>query len=173
MPVVAARVNGLGLILLAAGISGISSGVAGLDSFREDILSSMTEIDYAVEPRYYIPELMTMIQLKGGITTKLKALSESSLAKTLKCRWPYCTKVTEEDNMPLANIKLHFLLRRFHEIKELESIKPEGRLAFVEDRVEKAILYQKTLAKEGIKITNSFSHLDTWKSLIEQLKKKS
>ena len=173
VPVVAARVNGLGLILLAAGISGISSGVAGLDSFREDILSSMTEIDYAVEPRYYIPELMTMIQLKGGITTKLKALSESSLAKTLKCRCPYCTKATEEDNMPLANIKLHFLFRRFHEIRELESIKSEGRLAFMEDRVEKAILYQKTLAKEGIKITNSFSHLDTWKSLIEQLKKKS
>lgn len=173
VPVVAARVNGLGLILLAAGISGISSGVAGLDSFREDILSSMTEIDYVVEPRYYIPELMTMIQLKGGITTKLKALRDSSLAKALGCGCPYCRGVTEGDNIPLSNIKLHFLFRRFTEIKELQAVKQEKRLEFIEDKINKAIGYERILAKAGVKITTSFSHLNTWKSLVEQLKKKS
>lgn len=43
VPVVACRVNGLGLILLSLGISGISSGIAALDNFKEAILSDTTE----------------------------------------------------------------------------------------------------------------------------------
>lgn len=50
-PVVACRVNGLGLILLSLGISGTSSGIASLDNFRESILSD-TQEGYSADPRY-------------------------------------------------------------------------------------------------------------------------
>jgi serine/threonine-protein kinase len=53
-PVIACRVNGLGLVLMCLGISGISSGIAALDNFRESILSD-TQEGYAADPRYYIP----------------------------------------------------------------------------------------------------------------------
>jgi len=170
VPVVAARVNGLGLILLAVGISGISSGIAGLDSFKETLLSDMRENDFGVDPRYYIPELMTMISLKRGITTKLKDIQKSSIAAELKCDCEYCSG-SEEETLSVASIKMHFLFRRQQEIERLESIDPAKRLDFIEEKINKAIFYQKTLQKEGIKIANDFSHLNTWKTLAEKFKK--
>lgn len=170
VPVVAARVNGLGLVLLAIGVSGISSGISGLDSFGENLLSDVKVIDYSIEPRYYIPELMTMISLKKGITTKLKDIKKSSIASELKCKCPYC-KDDDGDTLSIANIKMHFLLRRSHEIKEIASLSPTERLDYIEAKINKALLYQKTLQKEGIKISSNFSHLDVWKNLVEKFKK--
>lgn len=170
VPVVAARVNGLGLVLLSIGISGLSSGIAGLDSFKESLLSDMRETDFGVEPRYYIPELMTMISLKGGITTKLKDIAKSSIADDLKCRCTYCSGADGE-TLSVTSIKMHFLLRRHNEVKELEAIAPNKRLDFIEEKINRAIHYQKTLQKEGIKVANDFSHLNTWKSLVEKFKK--
>jgi hypothetical protein len=170
VPVIAARVNGLGLVLLAIGIAGISSGIAGLDSFKESLLSDMRETDFGVEPRYYIPELMTMVSLKGGITTKLKDIAKSSIAKELKCRCTYCSGAGGE-TLSVASIKMHFLLRRHYEVKELEAVSSGKRLDFIENKINKAIQYQKILQKEGIKIANDFSHLNTWKTLVEKFKK--
>ncbi len=169
VPVVACRVNGLGLILLAIGVSGISSGMAGLDSFREGLLSDMQE-GFSTDSRYYIPELMTMISLKGGITTKLKDIDKSSIGADLKCGCQYC-KGNNGDNLSAANVKLHFLQRRFDEIGEIEKLSSDKRLEYVEERVNNAIKYHKILSKEGFKIANDFSHLSTWKSLIEKFKK--
>ena len=168
VPVVAARVNGLGMILLALGISGISSGIAGLDSFSESILNDMND-GYAPEPRYYVPELMSMISLKGGITTKLKDINNSSIGSVLKCNCPY-SHYEEGSVQSHINLKMHFLKRRFDEIKELENIKPKDRIVFIEERINKAIEYQKTLNREGIKIANSFAHLNTWKVLVEKFR---
>lgn len=168
VPVVSARVNGLGLILLAYGISGISSGVAGLDSFKEGLLSDMQD-GFSTDARYYIPELMSMISLKGAITTKLKDVAKSSVGNELMCNCPYCKDILKEDTIPSANVKLHFLRRKFEEIKELEDIKPKDRLVFIEKKINKAITYQKTLSKEGIKIISDSSYLNVWKSLVEKL----
>lgn len=171
IPVVAARVNGLGLILLAGGISGISSGIAGLDSFREALLSDMQD-GFSTDSRYYIPELMTMISLKGGITTKIKDINKSSIAKELICKCPYCKDIVNQDAIASANVKLHFLYRKLEEIEEIKSLNENDRLDFIEEKINKAIQYQKILSKEGIKITGDFSHLSTWKNLVEKLKKK-
>jgi len=170
VPVVAARVNGLGLVLLASGIAGISSGIAGLDSFKEALLSDMQD-GFSTDSRYYIPELMTMVSLKGGITTKIKDISKSSLAGELLCKCLYCKDVVAQDAIAPANVKLHFLQRKFEEIEEVKSLDEKDRLNFVEEKITKAIHYQKTLNKEGIKISSDFSHLTTWKSLVEKLKK--
>ncbi len=167
--VVASRVNGVGLIFLAIGISGISSGVAGLDSFRETLLSEMKEVDYGVEPRYYIPELMTMISLKKGITTKLKDIQKSSIAETFRCHCEFCIAPLPEV-LTQRQVKMHFLSRRKQEIEELKFIPSDQRIAYIEKRIDAAIQYQKVLQAEKIKVASDFSHLSVWKKVVEKFK---
>ena len=171
VPVVACRVNGLGLILLSIGISGISSGIGALDSFSELILAD-TQDGYSADPRYYIPELLSMVSLKKGITTKLKAIEESSVGSKLKCVCKYCAAAGSSTTLTLRNIKLHFLERRKVELQELAKIKPDERLTYIESKIDQALQYVKTLSGEGISVAD-FSHLRTWKELIGQIKKKS
>lgn len=170
VPVVACRVNGLGLILLSLGISGISSGIAALDNFKEAILSDTTE-GYSADPRYYVSELLSMISLKKKVTTKLTDIFKSSIGSKLRCKCKYCEDV-ESGTLTQRNMKLHFLQRRKEEIEELISIAPQNRLAYIERKVEEAFEYSKVLSKEGIEVAD-FSHLNTWRSLIQQFKKKS
>lgn len=170
VPVVASRINGLGLILLSAGVSGISSGIASLDSFREGILSDTTE-GYATDPRYYIPQMLSTVSLKRGVTTKLKDIAKSSIGQALECACPYCSGVSSAAALTPKNMKLHFLYTRKQEIAELGAIAPQDRLDFMEKKVEQAITYSSTLSKEGIDV-GDFSHLTTWRSLIQHLKKR-
>lgn len=167
-PVVACRVNGLGLILLALGLSGISSGIGSLDSFRESILSD-TQEGYSPDPRYYISGLMSMVSLKKRVTTKLIDIVKSSVGEHLKCDCQYCVGI-ESGIISLQNMKLHFLKKRKDEVEEMSALKQEARLAYVESKILNAISYKKILAKEGVEI-GDFSHLDTWYSLIQQFKK--
>ena len=169
-PVVACRVNGFGLILLAFGVSGISSGIGGLDSFSESILSDKSE-GYAPEPRYFIPELMSMVSLTKRTTAKIIDIQNSSIAKDLLCDCGHCAAI----NGGFINeqeIKLHFLTRRKREIDELLVIDQDKRVDYIEARVDDALAYLKTLGSEKIKIGN-LGHLKIWKELITELKKQT
>ena len=110
LPVVACRVNGLGLILMCLGISGISSGIAALDSFREPILSD-TQEGYSADPRYYISELLSMVSPKKKVATKLTDIDKSSIGPALRCSCKYCTGIYSGTPLTQRNMKLHFLLR--------------------------------------------------------------
>lgn len=169
VPVVACRVNGLGLILLSLGISGISSGISSLDNFRESILSD-TQEGYGADPRYYISELLSIISLKKGVTTKLTDIAKSSIGKELKCPCQYCTSI-DSGVLTQRNMKLHFLNRRKGEIEEISKLDQDKRLDYIEKKVDQAISYSKTLTSEGKNI-GDLAHLNTWKSLIQQFKKK-
>lgn len=168
-PVVACRVNGFGLILLSLGISGISSGIASLDNFRESILSD-TQEGYSADPRYYISELLGMVSLKKRITTKLIDISNSSIGSKLKCPCKYCSGISE-GAIDFSNMKLHFLTRRKQEIEELNSVALKDRLHFINQKVDQAVNYIKILSRERIDI-GDFSYLNTWKSLLEQFTKR-
>lgn len=170
VPVVACRVNGFGLILLCLGISGISSGIASLDNFRESILSD-TQEGYSSDPRYYISELMSMVTLKKGVTTKLTDIGKSSIGQDLKCGCQYC-KAIDTGALTTRNMKLHFLTRRRNELAEIAKLSEQDRIPFIEAKIENAIRYSKTLSSERIEI-GDFGHLLTWRSLIEQFKKKT
>lgn len=170
VPVVACRVNGLGLILLSLGISGISSGIASLDNFKESILSD-TQEGYSADPRYYISELLSMVTLKKGVTTKLADIYRSSVGDNLRCECKYCTGIST-GALTQRNMKLHFLVRRNKEINEMLHLKEADRLIFIETKVSKALEYAKTLSRESIEV-GDFSHLNTWKNLIQQFKKQS
>lgn len=170
VPVIACRVNGLGLIFISAGVSGMSSGIGAIDSFRESILSDTTE-GYAADPRYYIPQLLSMVSLKKRVTTKLIAIDKSSIGSKLRCGCKFCTAVSA-GVLSQQNMKLHFLQKRKEELLELAKIDPKDRLDFIGRKIDQALIYSKTLADEGVDVAD-FSHLKTWKSLVEQFKKKS
>lgn len=169
-PVVACRVSSLGLILLSVGVSGISSGIASLDSFSESILSDTKE-GYSADSRYYIPQMLGMVSLKKGVPTKLQDINGSSIGTELRCACPYCATILS-GSIVQKNIKLHFLHVRNQEITELEALAPADRLGLMEKKVEQAFAYNKTLLSEGVKV-GDFSHLATWRSLIQQFKKHS
>jgi serine/threonine-protein kinase len=168
IPVVSCRTNGgLGMILLAAGVAGISSGVSALDSFSESILSDSSE-GYASGPRYYIPELLSMISLEKGIPTKLRDIEASSQGRELKCPCEFCESVYSKNLIPQANIKMHFLLRKHQQINELKSVPPKDRMNWVKEKLDRAIAYEKILRAEGIKLAGDFGHLQVWKQLAEK-----
>lgn len=170
-PVVACRINGLGLILICLGISGISSGIAVLDNFREPILSDAQE-GYSNDPRYYIPELLSMITLKKKVATKLTDIAKSSIANELKCNCKYCRGIYSGTPLTQRNMKLHFLTRRKQELEEIKKIPYDKRINYIEEKVNLAMKYARTLSNEGIEV-GDFSHLTTWKGLIENFKKKN
>jgi serine/threonine protein kinase len=168
-PVVACRVNGLGLILLSLGISGISSGIGALDNFKESILSD-TQEGYSTDPRYYVPELLSMVSLKKRVTTKLTDMAKSSIGSKLKCACKYCAGV-DAGSLTQRNIKLHFLQRRRDEIEEIAKVKKEDRLSYIEGKIDQASQYVKILSNEKIAV-GEFAHLRTWKDLVGQFKKR-
>lgn len=133
-PVVASRVNGIGLVLLAFGLSGISAGAASLDSFREDILYDKSE-GYTNDPRYYLPELLSMISLTKGTDTKIKAIRATSLATTLLCNCKYCLSINAGDVVH-SDIKKHYLSRRKDEIDALRILDATSRREFITKRVD-------------------------------------
>lgn len=171
VPVVACRVNGLGLILLCLGVSGISSGIAALDNFREMILSD-TQEGYSADPRYYIPELLSMVSLKKKVATKLTDIAKSSVGSELKCACKYCAGIYSGAPLTQKNMKLHFLQRRKQELEEIKVVPAGDRLAYINNKVDNAIKYAKTLSNEGIEV-GDFSQLNTWKNLIQQFLKRS
>ncbi|OGC70036.1 hypothetical protein A2415_01605 [candidate division WWE3 bacterium RIFOXYC1_FULL_39_7] len=169
-PVVACRSNTFGLILLAAGIKGIGSGMSALDSFSEDLLTSDEE-DYSVGTRYYYPELMTMIWLEKNLPTRLIDIYKSSLGEELKCNCPYCKPLYDKGELPRSNVKLHFLYRKFQELEQIRNLtEKEQRLEYLENRTKKALGYLKELRDKEIKVVSSYAHLNTWLELIDKLK---
>ena len=171
VPVVACRVNGLGLILMCLGISGISCGIAALDNFRELILSDIQE-GYSADPRYYIPELLSMVSLKKKVATKLTDIAKSSVGSALKCTCKYCEGIYSGTPLTQRNMKLHFLQRRKQELEEIAAVSLQDRLAYIEKKIDTAIKYAKTLSNEG-KEVGDFSHLITWRNLVQQFLKRS
>ena len=171
LPVVACRVNGLGLILMCLGVSGISCGIAALDTFRELILSD-TQEGYSADPRYYIPELLSMVSLKKKVATKLMDIDKSSIGATLRCPCKYCTGIYSGTPLTQRNMKLHFLQRRKQELEEIKNIPTNDRMAYIDAKIDAAIKYAKTLSNEGIEV-GDFSQLNIWKSLIQQFLKRS
>lgn len=168
-PVVASRVNGIGLILVAFGLSGISAGAAGLDSFRQEILSDKSE-GYTNDPRYYIPELLSMISLAKGTDTKIKAIQGTSLASQLKCGCKFCESINS-GSVVHSDVKKHYLYRRNAELEELLKLDAKDRKGYIQKRVEDAIEYENTLKRESVKL-GDLSELTTLRDLVIELNKR-
>lgn len=168
-PVMASRVNGIGLILIAFGLSGISAGAASLDSFREEILSDTSE-GYTNDPRYYIPELLSMISLPKSTDTKIKAIQATSLASELRCNCKYCDSINS-GAVVHALVKKHYLYRRTKEIADIIKLGEVERKEYISKRISKAIDYENTLKRENVKLSD-MSELTTLRDLVVELMKR-
>ncbi len=73
-PVIAGRVNGLGLGLLSLGLAGYSSGAARFESFSED-LHKESSAGYNLYERYYFPQLLGTIPIERRLPTKLNLIT--------------------------------------------------------------------------------------------------
>ncbi|MDG2448612.1 MAG: serine/threonine-protein kinase [Saprospiraceae bacterium] len=164
-PVIAGRLNTLGLGLLAAGISGFSSGTARFESFYEDLYKEETEGAFNMYERYYVKELMGTIPISKKNPVKLQ-----NIFKELgTCYCQYCVGKTHIEIIKAPNNKIHFLERIHEEVAYLRFIPENDRISYFINRVKAAKdNYAKlpdTFKKED------YAHLDRWEEVFVQLNK--
>jgi len=164
-PVIAGRVSpGIGLGLISAGISGFSTGTARFESFYEDLYKEATDA-YNMYERYYFPELLGTIAINRKTPVKLKQILD-----TLGyCNCNYCSGKSYIDIIKAPNNKLHFLENIHKEIAALKSIDKRERISYLLRRIDEAFANYNKL--RSIFKPSDYSHLQNWKSVLEELNK--
>ena len=164
-PVIASRINGFGLILMAFGLSGMSSGIASLDSFSESTISS-GEVGYSLGPRYYMPGLMHMFSSKEH--NLIKDVLASDIGRRLKCTCKYCQHPKGQLLGP-ENFRMHFLTKRQQEIQMIAANDTATNIHQIEGRLGQAMTDIQQLKRAGILIRDT-EHLEVWSNVVKTLK---
>ncbi|MBI5325523.1 MAG: serine/threonine protein kinase [Ignavibacteriae bacterium] len=163
-PVIAGRLNSLGLGLLCAGVSAYTSGAARFESFYEDLYKEENEA-YIMHERYYFPQLLGTIAIEKKNPIKLKAIMDI----LGPCNCNYCNGKNYIDMIDAPNNKLHFLENIHNEVETIKSLSHNERLSYFIDRIDKAIFNYKRL--HNIFRANEFQHLINWKDVFTELNK--
>jgi eukaryotic-like serine/threonine-protein kinase len=163
-PVIAGRVNSIGLGLLCAGVSGFSSGAARFDSFYEGLYKEESEA-YNLYERYYSEDLLGTVSIDRRSPVKL-----DSILNTLgTCSCYYCGGKNYLQIIEPKNSKLHFLEVIHKEVEAVKEISEKERIPYFISRIEKAIANY-TLLPTIFK-PSDYQHLKTWKEVFTELKK--
>lgn len=161
-PVIAGRVNPIGLGLICAGITGFTSGAAQFDSFSEDLYKD-TSSGFNLYERYFFPQLLSTIGIRRKEPTKLTAITNALGS----CDCPYCKNKEITKIIQSSSNKLHFLYNINREVEIIKEIPPEERIEYFINRIDIAYAnYQKT---EGIFLPKEYSFLRRWKMVFEKL----
>jgi len=166
-PVIAGRVNSIGLLLLSFGIYGFEAGTARFERFSEDLYSESSD-PYNMYVMYYIPELLKSIAVKRKDPSKIFDILEHNQGKSLKCSCPYCQNKNPEEIVVDEITKKHFLYRRLKEVSELRKLSVPERLDIMNDRIEKAINYYKNL--RPVFKAEDYAFLSNWKQVVKDLR---
>src|SRR5574344_471857 len=161
-PVVAGRINSIGLGLLCAGISGYSSGAAQFDSFYEGLYSDDSEA-FNLYERYYFPQLLNVIGIKKKEPSRLLDISRI----IGQCNCPYCKDKNINDIINSESNKLHFLYPINQEVERIKSIQPKERINYIISRIENAIENYRKL--QTIFPPKEYEYLRRWKVVFEKL----
>lgn len=156
-PVFACRVGTLGLALLAAGVDGISNGVASLSSFSEANLLVNRSVNYDMTKKYYIPDMMLTLP----VPMAEDILSDNRNAG-LRCDCPHCRGASRNLS---RGAKAHFLHARTTEIKELNALQNTAdRLSWLRKRVESAVqACNRIRTQQVVELQPGYyAHLRTW-----------
>jgi serine/threonine-protein kinase len=164
-PVVAGRLNSLGLGLLCAGVSGYTSGAARFESFYEDLYKEEVEAAFNMYERYYFPQLLGTIPIAKSNPVRL-----SEIMKTLgTCNCYYCTGKNYLQMIETPNNRLHFLEHIHQEVETIKSIPQPERISYFLRRIDEAIAnYRKMPA---IFKSSDFQYLSNWKEVFEEINK--
>jgi len=165
-PVIAGRVNpGIGLGLIAAGISGFSSGTSRFDSFYEGLYKDESD-SYNMYERHYISKLLSIIPILRKNPVKLKQIFDT----IGYCNCHYCNGKEYVDMIKSANNKLHFLETIHSDIDKIRAIKSDERISYFIELINEAITNYKLLG--NVFKPSNYSHLTNWKEVFEELNKK-
>ena len=164
-PVIAGRVSpGIGLGLISAGISGFSTGTARFESFYEDLYKEATDA-YNMYERYYFPDLLGTVAIQRKNPVKLKQIFDN----IGYCNCHYCSGKSYIEMIDAPNNKLHFLENLHKEVDYLKTIPENKRIAYFNNRIDKALANYKKL--KGVFKSSDYSHLQNWKKVFEALNK--
>ena len=164
-PVIAGRLNSLGLGLLCAGVTAYSSGAARFESFYEDLYKEEVVDAYKMYERYYFPQLLGTISIAKKSPLKLQAIMNELGA----CNCYYCNGKNYLQMIEAPNNKLHFLENIHNEIESIKSIPQLQRIPYFLRRIEEAINNHRKLP--DVFKTSDYQHLLNWKEVFEELNK--
>lgn len=156
-PVYACRVGALGVGLLAAGIDGVTTGIASLSSFSENNLLANRAVGYDNAPKYYVPSIMLTLPVPMA-----EDILSDRRNSSLRCECQFC----EGASRNLSRVaKVHFLDRRTSEVTELNRLtNTRERLAWFLARVDSSIRACDSIRRQEIVNLQAghYSHLRTW-----------
>ena len=160
-PVIAGRLNSLGLGLISLGLVGFSAGAARFESFSEEMHKDAGQ-GFNLYERYYFPELLGTVSIEKKKPTRLNQIS--NVLGACQCR--YCNGKSAEDVINAQNNKLHYL---YSVNKEVDTIKNVAdKHAYFLQRINQAISnYQKLTA---VYKRDDYKHLMVWKEVFENIK---
>jgi len=160
-PVIAGRLNSLGLGLISLGIVGFSAGAARFESFSED-LHKEAGAGYNLYERYYFPELLGTVSIEKKKPTRLNQIS--NVLGACQCR--YCNGKAAEDVISAQNNKLHYINSVSNEVDVIKNT--TDKQAYFLDRINQAINnYQKLTS---VYKRDDYKHLLVWKEVFEKIK---
>lgn len=160
-PVIAGRLNSLGLGLISLGLAGFSSGAARFESFSEE-LHKDAGAGYNLYERYYFPELLGTVAIEKKRPTRLNQISNILGS----CNCPFCNGKSADDVIKAQNNKLHYLYCLNREVEILKNT-PNKHEYFLK-RINEAINnYQRLTA---VYKRDDYKHLYNWKKVFENIK---
>lgn len=164
-PVIAGRINALGLGLLAAGITGYSSGTARFESFYEGLYKEETEAAYNMYERYYIKDLLGTIPINKKNPIKLQTIFNE--LGTCDCR--YCSGKSYLDIIKAPNNKVHFLESIHKEVNHIRGLPNSSRITYFLERIKTAKSNYSKLS--GTFKRSDYAYLDKWEEVFTYLSK--
>lgn len=164
-PVIAGRLDSLGLGLLCAGISGFTSGAARFESFYEDLYKD-TGPAYNMYERYYFPELLGTIAITRKDPIRLQQINNV----LGHCNCMYCKNKLIPDIIKSQNAKLHFLEQIHKEIRLINNLEKRERIDYFVSRIETAISKYSELTM--VFKPNDYRHLSIWKKVFSKISEK-
>lgn len=160
-PVIAGRLNSLGLGLISLGLSGFSAGAARFESFSEDMHKEATQ-GYNMYERYYFPELLGTVSIEKKRPTRLNQIS--NVLGACECR--YCKGKSAADVIIAQNNKLHYI---YSVTKEVETIKnTTDKKAYFLQRINEAISNYQRLT--SVYKRDDYKHLFVWREVFEKIR---
>jgi len=160
-PVIAGRLNSLGLGLISLGVAGFSSGAARFESFSEE-LHKDAGAGYNLYERYYFPELLGTVAIEKKRPTRLNQISNV----LGPCTCPFCNGKSADDVIKAQNNKLHYLYCINREVEILK--KTLNKHEYFLKRINEAINnYQRLTA---VYKRDDYKHLYIWRKVFENIK---
>ncbi len=160
-PVIAGRLNSLGLGLISLGLVGFSAGAARFESFSEEMHKDAGQ-GFNLYERYYFPELLGTVSIEKKKPTRLNQIS--NVLGACQCR--YCNGKSAEDVINAQNNKLHYLYSVNKEVDTINRV-ADKQVYFLQ-RINQAISnYQKLTA---VYKRDDYKHLFVWKEVFEKIK---